>query len=186
MDVISQSNADAGFLDLSRMTDREIAQYGFNIDESMMGLPTDSPMTYRNEPGIWYRFWQLALRPIANEICAGLSALTPRGHKFIFDAHEMLLGGPHDRANVVAQIAQVSSIYKKEVVTPNELRDILGLPEMETFEPIKATANPIMNGIMNGDSDDEDGDDEESDDVDIEEETDEEDDDEEEKEDEDG
>ena len=163
VDVINQSNADSGFLDLSRMTDREIAQYGFNMDESMFGLPSESSMTYRNEPGIWYRFWQLALSPIASEICAGLSLLTPRGHQFCLDKHQLILGGPHDRANIVAQMANTNASMKMIVFEPNEMREIVGLPEKETFEKMAQPAPPPM-GANIEDSDAEESDGEEDDD----------------------
>ena len=171
---VTQSNADSGFLDLSRMTDKEIAAYGFNLDPTMLALPTDEPQTYRNEPGTRDRFWQLALKPVANEIQRGLSLLAERGWNYVLDPSEMLLGGPHDRGKVVLEMAQTNKTMGVKVFTEDELRKTAGLYPLEEYEPLTTTTAPPEGGLFGEDetmmsdepetTDDEDDDEEETED----------------------
>ena len=170
VEVLNQSNADSSFLDLSRMTAKDIASFGFNMDSSMFDLPTDQPQTYRNEPGLWWRFWQMALKPLADEIERGMSLLAPRGVSYDLDQYEMLLGGPHDRAKMAKELSAVNQAMGVKVFPEDELRILTGMRPLEEYEPMSVSLpSAPPGGSLPAPAEDADGEDEDNEDDDGEE-----------------
>ena len=150
---LNQSNADGRFIDLSDMTAKQIAQFWFGIDDTMMGFKSDQPQTYQNAPAIWHRFWAFACKHIAGEIERGLTLLLPRGQRYDLEESEILLGGPHDRAKMVQGLAAVNKTMGLWIYTADELRELTGLHPLPEYEPMATTAPPP---VPDGDEDDED------------------------------
>ena len=137
---LNQSNADGRFIDLSDMTAKQIAQFWFGIDDTMMGFKSDQPQTYQNAPAIWHRFWAFACKHIAGEIERGLSLLLPRGQRYDLEESDVLLGGPHDRAKMVAGLAEVNKKTGLWIYTADELRELAGMYPLPEYEPMATTA----------------------------------------------
>lgn len=146
---LNQSNADGQFIDLSDMTAKQIAQFWFGIDDTMMGFKSDQPQTYQNAPAIWHRFWAFACKHIAGEIERGLTLLLPRGQRYDLEEWEVLLGGPHDRAKLSKEMAGVNTAMGLKIFTEDELRQVAGMFPLPEYEELKKSGTaPPPNGII--------------------------------------
>ena len=139
---INQSNADGAFIDLSDMTAKQIAQFWFGIDDTMLGFKSDQPQVYQNAPSVWHRYWTFACRHIAQEIERGLTMMLPRGSRFDFDEAEVLLGGPHDRAKLAKELSAVNKTMGLKIYTEDELRKVTGMYPLPEYEPLTGGTEP--------------------------------------------
>ena len=141
---INQSNADGAFIDLSDMTAKQIAQFWFGIDDTMLGFKSDQPQVYQNAPAIWHRFWSFACKHIAGEIERGLTLLLPRNQRYDLEEWDVLLGGPHDRAKLSKEMAAVNATMKSKIFTEDELRQVVGMYPLPEYDSLTdSTAMPV-------------------------------------------
>ena len=119
-------NADGGFLDLQKATDVQIAS-AFGVPPEELGIyPPGSSSTYRNEPSRRARFYEDAVAPIAVKIEQGLGELLPAGQEFSLDQADSLYGGPHDRAQWVANVSLAEKHTGERLLSGEEKRGVLG------------------------------------------------------------
>ena len=144
---MKEVNADGGFLDLQKATDIQICT-AFGVPPEEIGLyPKGSSSTYKNEPQRRARFYEDAVRPVANLIEDGLSSLLTPGRRYDLDQHSSLYGGPHDRATYVMNIALAEKHAGQPFLTAQEKREILGFsgpapPKPKQPEPMVAKPLP--------------------------------------------
>ena len=143
VEVINQSNADSGFIDLSDQTAKQIAQFQFGIDDTMLGFKSDQPQVYQNAPSVHNRFWTFACKHIAGEIEKAMTYLLPRGLRFDFEEWDFLLGGPHDRAKMALEMANVNSTLGAEVFEMDEIRKTLGMVPLPEYRPLGQSGGMI-------------------------------------------
>ena len=137
---LNQSNADGRFLDLSDQTAKNIAQFYFHIDDTIMGFKSNQPQHYQNAPAVWYRFWAFACAHLHAEIQRAYTLMLPRALYMDMDASEMLVGGPHDRAKMALELAEVNKKTGLWIYTADELRQLTGKYPLPEYEPMATTA----------------------------------------------
>ena len=116
----------SGWTDLRAVTDSEIAA-SFGLDPEEINVTVkESSLTYKNEPSRRARKYENAVKPIATVIEAGLTSLLPDGQTFDLDQHDSLYGGPHDRANLVAQVSLAEKHSGQALLSTQEKRELLG------------------------------------------------------------
>ena len=137
--VIDNVNGDTSVLNLSDMNDKQIANYWFNIDDSIMGFKSNQPQIYQNQPGVWYKYYHFACRHLVKEIERANSLLLGRNLSYDLDQSEILLGGPHDRGRMAESMAKVNQTMGVKVFTEDELREITGKYPLEVYEKMGAS-----------------------------------------------
>ena len=147
---INQSNADGQFVDLSDQTAKNIAQFYFHIDDTIMGFKSNQPQHYQNAPSVWYRYWTFACAHLHAEIQKAYTLMLPRALYMDIDASEMLVGGPHDRAKMAMELAEVNKKTGLWIYTADELRQLTGKHPLPEYEPMATTA-PVPEAEDEGD-----------------------------------
>ena len=139
VEQLNQSNADGQFLDLSDQTAKQIATMWFGVDETLLGFKSDQPQVYQNNAAVWFRFWTLACKHIAQEIERGLTLLLPRGQRYDLEEWEVLLGGPHDRAKLALEMMSVNKGMGSKIFLEDELRRVVGMYPLPEYEPMTSS-----------------------------------------------
>jgi len=90
------------------------------------GVPGGS-LTYSNRTDLYRQLLDLSLTPIMTAIAQRLSMndVTPRGREVKFDTTTFLRSNPADIAALATQLLPLG------VLTPNEIRGLLDLPDIE-------------------------------------------------------
>ena len=135
---MNQSNADGQFVDLSDMTAKQIAQFWFGLDDTIMGFKSNQPQHYQNAPSVWYRYWAFGCAHLHAEIERGLTLMLNRNLYADLDPGELLLGGPHDRAKLAMEMADTNKKMGLVVFTPDEMREVTGKHPLPEYEPMAA------------------------------------------------
>ena len=169
IEQLNQSNADGQFMDLSDMTAKNIAQFEFGIDDTMLGFKSDQPQIYQNAPSVWHRYWAFACKHLHAELVRAYTLMLPRGTFMDIDESEVLLGGPHDRMKIAKEMASVNKTLGLKIYTEDEIRILTGkypLPEYEELKEAKQDPPPNLTmpeGMLElGDGEDDESEEEES------------------------
>ena len=88
---------------------------------------------------MWYRYWTFACAHLHAEIQRAYTLMLPRALYMDVDASEMLVGGPHDRAKMAMELAEVNKKMGLIIYTPDELRQLTGKYPLAEYEPMATT-----------------------------------------------
>ncbi|MDE2986653.1 MAG: phage portal protein [Chloroflexota bacterium] len=123
---IAYSMADGQFRELATWSDARLCA-AFNIDPTTLGVEiAGQSLTYQNVQQRDQLLWADSLSGLASRMELFLSEFS--GADARFDEARWLLGGITNRAAVARNLTLVNKDAGMVIVTPNEIRDVLGLP----------------------------------------------------------
>lgn len=123
---LSMTAEQAQFLELTTMTNAEIAAQIFRVDPSLLGITqTGSSLTYSNLVDRSAQLYNDVVHPLAVRIEDALSELLPLGHRVDLDSRRWLSGSPRDQAQIATRMNAVGAF------TVNEIREAMGYVAIE-------------------------------------------------------
>jgi hypothetical protein len=103
-----------------------------NLDAQWVNASTQgSSLTYSNRTDLYRQLLDLSLTPVMRFISERLSMndVTPRGHTVAFDTSIFLKANPSEITTLI------STLRPLEVISIDEARDLLDLPDIITEDP---------------------------------------------------
>lgn len=150
VDRVRDNNRENQLTELVAQLNSDICALVFGIDPLLYnqhGGHGSGQLNYTNSANLRSQVWSTACAPIAKLIEGAISDFLPATQLFKFNPTEMLRGSPHDRAQLVTQMAAVNASAGKTVFSTEEIRSVVGLVGVPEDETVKEPA-PMMMGEM--------------------------------------
>ena len=140
-----------GLVDLAKWSDAKICGQIYKIDPPLMGIvQPGTQLTYNNQQEREQRLWNDALMPMAARISEtynrilNMGSLGPRF--FMLDESPLVGAPPRDKMEMAVQAASINEKFGMQVIDPNEVREMVGLPVKPSFESLPMPEQASMIG----------------------------------------
>lgn len=142
---MSMTTEQAKFVELTRMTNAQIASHVFRVDPALVNvIESGTTLTYSNWQDRTAHTYEVTLRPLAQIIEAAISRLLPAGLRLDLDARAFLSGTNRDKHQEAAIMKSTGCF------TLNEVRRKLGYSPIEGGDELCDASSTAL--VIGGDA----------------------------------